>query len=114
MNYLCTKKKLTFFITNQITAVYENPAFIFHGNPSMPSLGPTVTQFTHNRYMVCRKGSTVPTPSIFGNGEFLQIGNESSDEVSSDQIRVFYVIFSSYIGCRKTCYTISPDGVVAI
>lgn len=116
MNYYCQTLNLTFVITNQITSFY-NDKFDFlskrQGNPVIPSLGPTITQFTHHRYMLCRRNETYPAISIADVDQFEMISGESEGRIPSNQIRDFYIIFSPLTGCRRTVFTVTVDGIVS-
>lgn len=114
MNALCQSKNLTFVVINQITAFYSDTFSKLSGNFSIPFLNNTVTQFTHNRIMVCRRNSTAPAPSVLGNSVYHEVCSDNRNEVESDQIRDLYVLLSPYIGCRKTSFTVTADGVVSL
>ena len=115
MNLLCQNHNLTFLILNQISSCYDDSLSLKNaGISSIPSLGSTVTQFTHNRYMICRRNSTFPSLSVLSNAEYKGVFDENHSNTATEAIRDLYILFSPYIGCRKTSFTITKQGVVSI
>lgn len=112
MNYCCQHHGVTFVIINQITSSFSEG--YRQGSAVLPSLGNTVTQFTHHRFMLCRRGSTYPSSAIFDLSNVKDIAMENQKGVPTDMIRDFYVLFSPRLGSRRTSFTITQDGVVAI
>lgn len=64
--------------------------------------------------MLCRRGSTYPSAAIFDLSNVKDIAMENKNNVPSDLIRDFYVLFSPRLGPRRTSFTITQDGVVAL
>ena len=115
MNLLCQNHNLTFLILNQISSSYDDPLLLKNTRvPSIPSLASTVTQFTHDRYMICRRNSTIPSLSVLSNVEYKGVFDENHNNIAIEDIRDLYILFSPYIGCRKTSFTISKQGVVSL
>lgn len=112
MNHCCLYHGITFVIINQITSSISEG--YQQGSALLPSLGNTVTQFTHHRFMLCRRGSTYPSAAIFDLSNVKDIAMENKNNVPSDLIRDFYVLFSPRLGPRRTSFTITQDGVVAL
>ena len=116
MNTYCQTLGLTFVITNQITSFYGNKTEFLSkraGNAVVPSLGPTITQFTHHRYMLCRRNETYPASSIADLDEFTTVCGDNEKGIPSNQLRDFYILFSPITGCRRTVFTVTVDGVLA-
>lgn len=117
MNQLIQVLGLTFIVINQITSYYTDSADILSkrlGHPVIPALGNTVTQFTHNRYMMCRRNETYPAITIADIDSYVSVMDENQSGTPSEQVRDFYVIFSPALGERKTSFTVTIDGVVPI
>lgn len=112
MNHCCQYFGVTFVIINQITSSISEA--YQQGSAVLPSLGNTVTQFTHHRFMLCRRGNTYPSAAIFDMPNVKDIAMENKSNVPSDLIRDFYVLFSPRLGPRRTSFTITRDGVVAL
>ena len=116
MKELTQTHKLTFIIINQITSFYiESSEFLSKraGQPVIPALGSTITQFTQNRYMLCRRNETYPAITIADIDNFTSVYEEFQSNAPSNLVRDFYVIFSPLLGERKTSFTITVDGVVS-
>ena len=108
---------MTFLINNQITSSFSETmdgSSLRLGTAALPSLGNTVTQFTHNRYMICRRGSTYPSVSVFDMQSVNDICMENSKGVPTENIRDLYTLFSPRLGNRRTAFTITKNGVVSI
>lgn len=117
MNRYCREYGITFLIVNQITSSFsEIPevSSIRLGTAALPSLGNTVTQFTHNRYMLCRRGSTYPSLSIFDMQSVNDVCMENNNGVPDQSVRDFYTLFSPRLGNRRTAFTITKNGVVPL
>ena len=95
MNHCCLYHGITFVIINQITSSISEG--YQQGSAVLPSLGNTVTQFTHHRFMLCRRGSTYPSAAIFDLSNVKDIAMENKNNVPSDLIRDFYVRASTNV-----------------
>lgn len=116
MKELTQTHKLTFIIINQITSFYtESSEFLSKraGQPVIPALGSTITQFTQNRYMLCRRNETYPAITIADIDNYISVYEEFQSNAPSNLVRDFYVIFSPLLGERKTSFTITVEGVVS-
>ena len=116
MKELTQTHLLTFIVINQITSYYtESGEFLSKraGQPVVPALGSTITQFTQNRYMLCRRNETYPAITIADIDKFTSVFEELQGNVPTNPVRDFYVIFSPLLGERKTSFTITVDGVVS-
>ena len=114
MKQFAQARDVNFLLVNQISTPFTEGINYRVGSAAIPSLGNTVTQFTHNRYMVCRRGSTYPPASIFDMQHVKDIDTENVRGVANDVIRDFYVIFSPRLGPRRTSFTVTQDGVVPL
>ena len=113
MNSYCQSLGLTFVIVNQITTYCsDGPDIVVRraGTSVVPSLGPTVTQLTHHRYMLCRRNSTYPALTVADSEQFTTVGEEKSHDVM--QMRDLYVLFSPITGARKCSFTVTSEGSV--